>query len=322
MGVKDGLLRTPAYGPAANFSRGARSDARLTALDVALLCSLAVLWGSAYIFIREGIVLGASPLVYASLRYLLSAAAFAGLAVVRRESLPGRSAMAVSAGVGGMLVIGLYGGFLYWGEQFTTGGFAAVLAATAPVLTVVVAYSILPSERLGRLGAVGLGLGFGGVIVLVLPALVGSPVGEWPGPLFVLGAFLSAAIGSVLLRRAGGGPQGAWQIGAQFAVGGVLLGVATLVLPVPRSFPLTTGVLYSLVALVLFASVMGYFVYFQLHHRVGPVRANIVAYLVPLVGIGIGSGLLGEPVTVWEFVGFGIVIAGLTLIIRESSRRR
>jgi drug/metabolite transporter (DMT)-like permease len=294
---------------------------RITYLDFALLGVLAVLWGSAYIFIREGIVLGASPLLFASVRYLFSAAGFAALAVLRRESIPGRKALLVSAGVGGVFIIGLYGGLLYWGEQYTTGGYASVLASTAPILTVVIAYSLLPSERLSRVALVGLLLGFAGVVVLVVPALLGGPVGTWPGPFFVLAAFLSAAIGSVWLRRIGGGRQGLWQIGTQFGVAGILLGVAGWALPIPKAFPLTTGVWYTLAALVVFSSVMGYFVYFTLHHRIGPVRANIVAYLLPLVGVGIGSGLLGEPVTTWEIGGFLIVVVGLTLILRESSRR-
>jgi drug/metabolite transporter (DMT)-like permease len=293
----------------------------LTTVDIALLLALAALWGVAYIFIREGIVLGASPLLFAAVRYLLSAAGFAALAVVLRESFPGRRALLISAGVGGVFIIGLYGGLLYWGEQYTTGGYAAVLAATAPILTVVVAYSLLPSERLSPLALLGLMIGFAGVVILVVPALFGGGVGTWPGPFYVLAAFLSTAVGTVLLRRLGTGRQGLWQIGTQFAVAGLLLGVAGELLPIPRAFPLSAGVWYSLAGLVVFSSVMGYFVYFSLHHRVGPVRANIVAYLVPLVGVGIGSGLLGEPVTIWEVGGFLVVIVGLTLILRESIRR-
>ena len=291
----------------------------LTAPEVALLAALAVLWGSAYIFIWEGIVLGASPLLFAAVRYALSAALFAALAAVRREPLPDVRAWGLSASVGGILVIGLYGGFLYWGEQYTTGGYASVLSSTAPILTVIFAYFLLPAERLGVLSAVGIAVGFVGVVVLVLPDLQGGVGGGWHGPLFILAAFLSTALGTVLLRRAGSGPQGLWQLASQFAVAGAILGGACVVLPYPRHLPLGTGVLLSLGALVLFSSVMGYFVYYTLHHRVGPVRANVVAYLLPLVGIGIGSGLFGEPVRLSEVLGFLIVVAGVTLVLRGAS---
>ncbi len=282
---------------------------------------MGIVWGSAYVFIREGIVFGASPLLFAAVRYLLSAAAFAALAAARREAVPPRREAVVSAGLGGILIIGMYGGLLYWGEQYTTGGYAAVLAATAPIITVVVAYSLLPSERLGPLALGGLALGFVGAVVLVAPALFGSSIGTWPGPAFVLGAYLSTAVGTVLLRRMASGRQGLWQIALQFVVAGALLIAAGAVLPYPERLPSVAAVWYSLVALVLLSSVIGYFGYFALHHRVGPVRANIVAYLVPLAGVGIGSGFFAEPITLWEVVGFLIVIGGVTLILRDSVRR-
>ena len=185
----------------------------------------------------------------------------------------------------------------------------------------VFAYSLLPAERLNARSLLGVVIGFVGVVVLVVPEIIGSPVGTWPGPLFLFLAFVSAAIGTVALRRIGRGPQGLWQIGVQFAVG-ALLGIVALALPVPEALPLSVGVWAALAALVVFSSVMGYFVYFQLHHRVGPVQANIVAYLVPLVGVAIGSGFFAEPITLSEVAGFLIVIGGVTLVIRDLTSVR
>jgi drug/metabolite transporter (DMT)-like permease len=306
---------TPASSPApAGTSFGAA--------EIGLLAMVSLVWGAAYVFIRQGIVLGASPLAFAAVRYALSAAGFAVLAAVRGQPLPARRAVLASAGIGGILIIGIYGGLLYWGEQYTTGGYASVLASTAPLFTVAIGFGILASERLGALGLVGMAVGFTGTAVLVVPELAGSPLGSWQGPAFILGAMASTAVGTVLLRKYGGGPQNLWQIGTQFAVAGLLLGGGTLVLPVRTALPLSAGVLEALAILVVLSSLVGYFGYFALHHRVGPVRANIVAYLVPLVGVGIGTGLYAEPITTWELAGVAIVLAGVSLILWESSRRR
>jgi len=290
--------------------------------ELGLLATASIVWGAAYVFIRQGLVLGAAPLAFASARYLLSAAAFALLAAVRREAFPSRHDLLVSAAIGGVLIIGLYGGLLYWGEQYTTGGYAAVLASTAPLLTVAAGFSLLSAERLGARGLLGMAVGFVGAAVLVLPELTGtSALGSWEGPPFVLGAMVCTALGTVLLRRFGRGRQGSWQIGAQFTVAGVLLGAAALALPSSQTLPLTVGVLELLGILVAFSSVAGYFAYFALHHRVGPVRANVVAYLAPLVGFVVGSGFYGEPVTYWELAGVGIVLVGVSLVLWDSSRR-
>ncbi|HYA70265.1 MAG TPA: EamA family transporter [Thermoplasmata archaeon] len=300
----------------------APSPGRFGATEVGLLAVTSLVWGAAYVFIREGIVYGASPLAFASARYLLSAVAFSLLAAARREAWPTRRAFLISATVGGVLIIGLYGGFLYWGEQYTTGGYAAVLASTAPLLTVTAGFFLLQSERLGPRGLLGMAIGFVGAAVLVLPQLTGTnALGSWQGPLFVLGAMVCTAVGTVVLRRVGRGPQGLWQIGTQFTVAGLMLGTAALVIPSQAHLPLTNGVLEMLAILVAFSSVVGYFGYFSLHHRVGPVRANVVAYLAPLVGVAVGTGLYSEPITFWEVSGVAIVLVGVTLVLWESSRR-
>jgi len=290
--------------------------------EVGLLLTTSLVWGAAYVFIRQGLVLGAAPLAFASVRYLLSAVAFAVLAAVRKETFPARRDLLVSASIGGVLIIGLYGGFLYWGEQFTTGGYAAVLASTAPLLTVAIGFSLLAAERLGKQGLVGMGIGFVGATILVVPELAGiNPLGSWEGPPFILAAIVCTAFGTVLLRRFGHGRQGLWQIGAQFTVAGTMLGIASLAIPGAHALPLTVGVLELLGILVAFSSTVGYFSYFALHHLVGPVRANIVAYLAPLVGVGVGTGLYGEPITVWEIAGVTVVLVGVSLILLESARR-
>lgn len=314
---------TPPVQPADGTAPAApkRTEAGYTGWDIGLLGLLGLVWGIAYVFIREGILLGATPILYAAIRYALSAAAFGLIAALRREAWPARRALAVSASVGGILVIGLYGGFLYWGEQYTTGGYASVLSTTAPILTLVVAYLLLPGERLSPASVLGIAVGFLGAVVLVYPSLRGGPLASGSGALFVLGAFVSAAFGSVLLRRFGGGPQGLWQIGTQFAVAAAVLGVGAAVLPVPEALPLRPALLAALAGLVGLSSVVGYVVYFALHHRVGPVRANAVTYLIPLVGVAVGTGVYAEPVTPYEVAGFVIVLAGMTVLVRSSLRR-
>jgi drug/metabolite transporter (DMT)-like permease len=296
---------------------------RVGRTDVLLLVALAVLWGSAYVAIREGIVAGASPFLYAGTRYALVAGLLALAAAVRREPLPDRHSGLLSALVGGTLIIGLYGLLLYWGEQFTTGGYASVLSGMGPILTVVFAYSLLPSERLSRTAIVGIAVGFLGVMVLVLPSLLAGVGGSWQGPVAVMGAFVVFPLGSVLLRRWGRGRQGTWQLSFQFGVGAAILGLAILLLPgPPERLPFTTAVWGPLLVLVVFSSLLGYVVYFRLHHQIGPGRANLVTYLLPLVGIGLGSGLYGEAITVWEVGGFLLVVTGLSLVFVTGNRTR
>lgn len=80
-------------------------------------------------------------------------------------------------------------------------------------------------------------------------------------------------------------------------------------------------VMTYLIALVGVYSIVGYFAYFPLHHRVGLTRANVVADLGPITGVAERTIGYGEPVIAWELGEVFIVLAGGTLEIAESSRR-
>lgn len=304
--------------PGGTVDTGARL-LRVTRADILLLVALGVLWGSAYVAIREGIVGGASPFPFAGVRYALVAGLLALIAVLRRDPLPSRRSILLSAAVGGTFIVGLYGMLLYWGEQFTTGGYASVLSGIAPLLTVVYVHALLPAERLRPVAIAGIAVGFLGMIVLVLPSLLGGVGSNWQGPVAVMAAFVIFPLGSVLLRKWGREREGTWNLASQFGVGAGILGLAVLLTPGPERLPLNWTVGISMLVLVVFASLLGYTVYFTLHHRVGPARANLVTYIIPIVGVGLGSGLFGEPITVWEVAGFVLVVVGLSLVFLTSN---
>ncbi len=286
-----------------------------------LLLLLGLIWGSAYPVIRYGIVVGATPIVFAAVRYALSAAAFAAIAAATRLPRPSARALGLSA-VLGLPIVGVYGLLLYVGEQSTSGGLAAILIGVTPILTTVLAIPVLRSETLNGLGFAGLVAGFVGVVVLVAPASGTALASSIWGPVAVLGASASFAVGSVALRVYRPEGETEWGIAVQFAVATVFL-FAVEPLFEPRSaLPLNDGVVFSLAYLVLLPSVAGYSLYFYLHHHVGPGQANVVAYVNPAAALTIGTLLFAEPFAWWELGGFALVLVGLTLVTQFGRRGR
>ncbi len=286
-----------------------------------LLLLLGAIWGSAYPVIRYGIVFGATPIVFAAVRYAFSALAFAAIAAARRLPRPSARALGLSAALG-LPIVGIYGLLLYVGEQTTSGGLAAILIGVTPLLTTVFALPVLRDETLSVRGYVGLAAGFVGVIVLVAPPPGVTLASSFWGPVAVLGAAASFAVGSVALRVRRPEGETVWGISVQFAVATVFL-LAVLPLLEPRSsLPSTPGVLGALAFLVLLPSVVGYSLYFYLHHHVGPGQANVVAYVNPAAALAIGTWLFAEPFVWWELVGFGLVLVGLTLVTQYGRRPR
>lgn len=286
-----------------------------------MLVVLGVVWGSAFIAIRYVLDEGASPFLFVLVRMLASAPLMALLAVVAREPLPNRRDLAISAVLGGALVMGGYQTLLFWGEQFTSGGIAGVLVAASPMFTAVLSFFLLRHESFGRTGATGLALGFVGVALLFEPELAQGGSTSVLGLLAVLAAAFAFALGSVLLRKWRKGGEGFWGASVEFVAGGIFA-IPFVVAFEPRGvFPLGAYALLATLYLVAAAGVAGFAMYFLLHRRVGPGRANLVSFVSPVAALGFGVLLLDESYAWIQLGGFALIIVGLFLLQRERVRR-
>ena len=310
--------RLPSQGasPPAGGSPGRRGE-----LDLALVVLLGVLWGTAFPVIRAGLVAGAPPLIFASARYFLTAGALGAIAFIVRSPMPPRSTRAAPVVFGGLVMIGVYGGLLYLGEASTSGGLAAILTASAPLLSALFGYRVLPSERFGRGGLFGLLIGFAGVAALVVPGIVGAASSGLVGPWLVVGAVVAFAAGSVLLRTKSRATPGLWLLSVQFAIAASLLGVIALAIGEPMTLGAADATLPALAFLVVFPGILGYSLYFRIHHVSGPSRANLVGYVNPATGVLVGLLVFGEAVTAVEIAGLVGIALGLFLLQRDRRRR-
>ncbi|MCI4345150.1 MAG: EamA family transporter [Thermoplasmata archaeon] len=304
---------------AAPGSSAPTGRAPLGASEVGMIVLLGLIWGSAFVVIRLGLISGASPLAFGFGRFAGAAIVMGALALLARERAPDRRTLLLSALVGGAFFIGGYAALLYLGEAVLSGGFSSVLVGTLPLWSSLFGFGILPTERLGRSGTLGLGVGFVGLTVLFLPDLLAGASGSLRAELLVIGAAVVGAGSSVLLRRWLSGPTGQWGLTTEFAAAAVMLGLLAVAVPGQAALPFTPVVLLSLAYLVVLPSIVGYTIYFRLLHRVGPARANLVAYVNPLGGLGIGALLLAESVSGFEVAGFLLIVSGLFLVQRDRS---
>lgn len=288
--------------------------------DLLLVVVLGMLWGAAFPVIRAGIIAGAPPLLFAALRYLLTSAALAPIALFVRSPRPSRADLLTSLSFGGLLMIAGYGGLLYLGETSISGGLAAVLTASAPLASALIGYRLLPAERFGRFGVVGLLVGFVGVTVLVLPGLTAPRAGGLVGSALVFAAVLTFATGSVLLRRTATSATTFWLLSGQFALAGAVLGGIAILVGEPLRLGTPTTVLSAIAFLVVLPGIIGYSLYFRILYSSGPTRANLVGYVNPVTGVLVGLLVFGEAVTSFELGGLALIALGLYLLQRDRHR--
>jgi drug/metabolite transporter (DMT)-like permease len=196
---------------------------------------------------------------------------------------------------------------------------ASVMYGLNPVLAPVFAWWLL-GDRLSRVGAVGIGVALAGVVVMVQPSPSAVTDASSLGQVLVLGAAAAVALGSVLLQRAGSQlgsvPLTAWGMG----LGAVVLHAVSLA--VGESPATVAGIgpatVASLLVVAIPSTAVAYAIQFGLLERVGPVRANLVAYAVPVFAALAGWLLLGAAVSGGTVLGFLVVAVGFALVERQT----
>ncbi len=282
-------------------------------VGIALLGSLGIIWGATFPIARLGIDAGADPFLLVALDLLLASGVTALISVVRRSPRPGGRSLLDSLLIGALLIGGINLP-LFWGEQFSTGGAAAIIYATSPLVSVVAARSIGARVQIGGWQRAALPVGLLGVIVLGLTS-VGTDVlaNGWALAAFALGAVCQGT-GTVLLSRVKPEGESPWGLSFQF-VGGLI--AATLMLPLVAStlrVPDVPGVVLSVLFVGLGTLVAGYLIFFELVRRLGPVRANTVTFVNPVVALIVGVVAFRESFQWFELAGLAIVLVALGLI--------
>lgn len=285
--------------------------------DLADLVLLAALWGASFMFMRVAAPqFGAFPLM--SLRTGIAAA------VLLPFALRGAGAAELRANAAPIAWIGLVNSalpfaLLGYAMQSLSAGFTAILNATSPFWGAIVAFLWI-GERLGRLRVAGLLIGFAGVLVLVL-SRHGVVAGESPWPL--LAALLATALygfSAVAARKhlADVGPlTGA--AGSQLFATMMLLPFAIIRWP---QTPPDARAWTSTVLLGVFATGLGYVLFFRLIARVGASRAIAVTFLIPVFGMFWGALFLGEAITAGMLLGTATILFGTALTTGVLDFRR
>jgi drug/metabolite transporter (DMT)-like permease len=212
-----------------------------------------------------------------------------------------------------------------YGLTLVQAGRAAIVAYTMPLWTVVFG-RVLVGERITRTRLVALGLGLGGMAVLVAPeagALWAAP----GGTLLILGAAVSWAIGTVLIKARrwtiptavltgwqvvlGAGPI---TLGAALRLAGGFDGAAP-----PSVAPSSAAVLGTAYA-TLVGVTFCHWAWFRIVAILPAAVAAIGTLGIPIVGLFASALVLGEPVGPAELLALGLVVGGLAILVGELTR--
>lgn len=291
----------------------------------ALFAYVSLAWGGSFVAIKTGLA-NVPPVLYAALRFdigFVVLAAFVFATTARSRIVPCTRSDVLSVLASGVLIVAFNNGFLFVGQQYLTSGVAAIIYSLNPILAVGLTRVFLPSQRLAADELVGVALGLVGVVIVAHPSPSSLLSESTFGLALVFVAAASVAVGSVLSNRLGGGSLSTAAVTMwAMAVGAVLLHVTAFAADQHLAdATVTTGLLLALAYLGVVATALAYVCYFELIATAGPIYANLVAYIVPLVAAFAGWMILGEAITAFTVVGFAVVLTGFVLLNRERLSR-
>src|SRR5689334_20057604 len=199
----------------------------MSAADWLLLVTLSVLWGGSFFFAKIA-VLELPPLTVAFGRVAIAAAILIVLARLTGVALPDRLAAWRPYVVMGLLNNAIPSGLISWGQTHIPSGLAAILNATTPLFTVLVAHWATADEKLNTARLVGVAAGLAGVTVMIGPDMLRALGADVLGQLACLLAAVSYAFAGVYGRRFRGEPP--LRVAAGQLAGSTLL-LAPVVIP-------------------------------------------------------------------------------------------
>lgn len=275
-----------------------------------LYALMAVLWGIPYLFIKEAVD-SFSPAAIVAGRTLLGAAVLLPIALHRRALRPALKLWPWVLAFGAIEMAGPFF-LLSHAEQTLPSGLTGLLVATVPLFAAGIALARGDRTMLSPARALGLAVGFAGVVVIVAgpglavadPATALAAVGE-----VLLVALLYATAPFIVATKLAHVPSLGTITLSLLAVGVAYLPFALLTqheVPTIRS-----GV--SLAALGIFCTALAFLGFFALIGEVGPARAPLFTYVNPIVAILLGVLVLGESLSLGLLVGFPLVIVGCWL---------
>jgi drug/metabolite transporter (DMT)-like permease len=268
--------------------------------------AMSIIWGASYLFIKIGVDGGVPPLALAWGRVTLAAVVLLALAW-RAGTLPtlrGGWRWLVALAV---VEMSIPFPLIAAGEVHVASSLAAIIVAAVPLVGAVLAIRFDESERPTPVRALGLAVGFGGVVVLVGIDVSGN-VKELIGAGAILLATVGYAIGPMVVKHRLRDLDPRATMGASLAIASLIL-LAPAIADRPHSAP-TIGAIGAVVFLGLVCTAVAFVIFIVLISEAGTSRATVITYINPVVALALGVAVLGERPGTGAVAGLLLILAG------------
>jgi drug/metabolite transporter (DMT)-like permease len=268
--------------------------------------AISLIWGIPYLLIRIAVRHGVTPAALAWGRVALAAVVLLALAW-RAGTLGGLRGRWRPLLAYAVAEIAIPFPMLAIGEQRVSSSLAAIIVSSVPLIGALLALRFDKAEKPTPVRALGLMLGFGGVV-----ALVGLDIAGRGAELLGAGAIVITAtgyaIGPMVIKHWLADLDARASMGASLAIAAVLLAPLVAIDP-PRAGP-GAGAIAAVIVLGLVCTAAAFVIYTTLIREAGTSRATVITYVNPVIAVLLGVTLLGERPGAGAIAGLLLILAG------------
>jgi len=277
--------------------------------DYAILCGLAIIFGSSFIFTSIS-VRDLPPITVAAGRLSIAALLMLMLMHFKKQSLPAPGRIWIFIATAAFFGNALPFALVSWGQVKVDAGLAAIFMAIMPLITVVLAHMFTVDEKMSRLKLIGVFSGLLGVVVLIGWDKLGGLGDDMLRQYAILFAAFCYSINAIITKYLTAIPR-VPMMTALLLVAAFMLLPFVIWLDKPWQLEPSLSSVGSVLVLALGPTALATLIILHLIGRQGASFLSQINFLVPLAGVFFGWVLLGETLPANAWVALTIILLGI-----------
>jgi len=286
-----------------------------------LMMLLGLIWGGTF-FLSEILLLEMAPFQIVFHRVSIAAIIMVIYITWRGKRLPRDKRSWFALAIMGLLNNAIPFSAIVFGQQYITGGLAAILNSTTAFFGVMLAGLFFKDERLTFRRLIGVIMGILGVAIIIGMDVLSHLSLTSIGQLLIIVSSISYAFAGIWGRLQ------VKNLGVEVTATGMLISSSVWMLilaTMVEGFPLEALSLRSTAAILTFSVVctaVAYLLYFAILSAAGAANLTLVTIIIPPFALMLDAFALGEWVTGQQLLGFAIIASGLLVISGKLKFRR
>jgi len=295
-------------------------------LNVFLLLTVIVFWGSSFVVVKIAINEGLTPIAVATSRFLIAGGLFVAALIIKRTQARNYRLLVERKDIPVLVLLALTGVTFffiaqYTGIQMAGASIASILVTLLSPIIIAVFSTRMLNERLTRKQTVGIGIAAIGTLAVILggnPNLNGNTQFLYGSLILLATPVLWAAynlVGKKTLEKYD-----------PFLVAGYVTVIGGLAL-IPFAFAdnalsqiasMSSSSWLAILFLAVACSLFGYFIWFYVLKQIGATVTSSFLFIEPLVTVLLAATLVGEQLSLYTAIGGVLIFLGVRLITRNK----